>query len=223
MKVACVMGSPHGMKGSTGKLLAAVMEGAQDAGAQVDTFLLGDLSVAPCRACDACHKTGKCAIEDDFHQILQTMLDADAIILASPNYLMSVTAQMKALMDRLCGPLHLQIMQGKYGAAVVTAGGGGYEEVEAYMLRFLRTLGCWTVGSVGAEAPNLLDEDSRTQAVESAAALGARLVAAARSRQTFPEQEPERKAFYELMKQLVVSRREEWPYEYEYWRSAGRL
>jgi hypothetical protein len=91
------------------------------------------------------------------------------------------------------------------------------------MLRFLRTLGCWTVGSLGAEGRQLFDEDSRTKLQVSAASLGAKLVAAAESQQTFPEQRAERAAFHERMKQLVTFRREEWPYEYEYWKAAGRL
>jgi multimeric flavodoxin WrbA len=223
MKLVAIMGSPHGMKGNTGRVLAGLLDGAKAAGAEVTTYLLGDLNVAPCRGCDACHRTGKCAIQDDFQEIRQAMVDSDAIVLASPNYIVSVTAQMKALFDRCCGPLHLQLMEGKYAAAVVTSGGGGSQEVEAYMLRFLRTLGCWTVGSVGAEGRQLVDEAACAQAVESAAALGKRLVAATQGKQTFPEQQAERAEFFERMKQLMTARREQWPFEYEYWKAAGRL
>jgi multimeric flavodoxin WrbA len=223
MKLVAILGSPHGMKGNTGQLLTGLLEGAKEAGAEVTAFSLSEKEVAPCRACDACHKTGKCSIQDDFPEILLAMLNADAIVLASPNYILSVSAQMKALLDRCCGALHLQIMEGKHAAAVVTSGGSGSEEVEAYMLRFLRTLGCWTVGSLGAEGRQLFDEDSRTKLQVSAASLGAKLVAAAESQQTFPEQRAERAAFHERMKQLVTFRREEWPYEYEYWKAAGRL
>ncbi len=122
MKLVAIMGSPHGMKGNTGRLLSSLLDAAGDAGAQVTTFLLGDMDVAPCRGCDVCHKVGKCAIKDDFQTILAAMLDADAIVLASPNYIFSVSAQLKALFDRCCGAVHLQAMEGKYAAAVVTAG-----------------------------------------------------------------------------------------------------
>ena len=223
MKLVAILGSPHGMKGSTGRLLAGLLDGAREAGAEVSTYSLSEKQVAPCRACDVCHKTGKCSIQDDFQELLQAMLDADAIVLASPNYIVSVTAQMKALFDRCCGPLHLQIMDGKHAAAVVTSGGGGSEEVESYILRFLRTLGCWTVGSVGAEGAQLFGEDSRTKMLVSAASLGAKLVVAAEAKQTFPDQQAERDAFRQRMKQLMTFRREEWPYEYEYWEAAGRL
>ncbi len=223
MKLVALMGSPKGMKGNTGVLLGGVLEGAKGAGAEVTVFELGALKVAPCRACEACHKVGTCSIDDDFGQIRQAMVEADAIVLASPNYINSVTAQMKALFDRCCGPLHLQLLDGKYGAAVVTSGAAGCEEVETYILRFLRTLGLWTVGSVGAPAAQLAADDTRAQAVASARTLGAQLVAAAADRRAFPEQQSERDAFKDRMRQLMTFRREEWPFEYEHWKAAGRL
>ena len=223
MKAVAIIGSPKGMEGNTGVVLGGVLEGVREAGAEVTVFELGAMKVGPCRACDVCHRTGKCSIQDDFGTILEAMVEADAIVLASPNYIFSVPAQMKALFDRCCGPLHLQLLDGKHAAAVVTSGGAGCEEVETYMLRFLRTLGCWTVGSVGVEAAKLFGDASRAEVLTDAAALGAELVAAAEAGHTFPEQQAERDAFKERMKQLMTFRREEWPYEYEYWRAAGRL
>jgi len=68
---------------------------------------------------------------------------------------------MKALLDRCCGPLHCNAWDGKYGVAVVTSGRGGHEQVGCYLLRFLRSMGCWTVGSVGAESFRLADDGAR--------------------------------------------------------------
>ena len=126
-------------------------------------------------------------------------------------------------MDRCSCPLHCQAMDGKYGAAVVTSGGSGSEEVETYLLRFLRALGCRTVGGVTAEARQIEDERTRGPKYGEAAVLGARLVEAIRTRAAFPEQEKERHAFFQRMKELIGFRKDEWPYEYEYWKSHGRL
>ena len=106
MKIGASLGSPHGPKGATGTLLAEVVRGAQAAGAEASVFSLTDHKVVPCLACDACHKTGVCPQKDDFNTLKSAMLGADGIILASPNYINSVSAQMKALFDRCCGPLH---------------------------------------------------------------------------------------------------------------------
>jgi multimeric flavodoxin WrbA len=143
-------------------------------------------------------------------------------VLASPNYMFNVTAQMKAFLDRCCGPLHCQAWEGKCGAAVVTSGGGGAEEVEAYRLRFLRAMGCRTVGSVSAQARQL-EGDAAGQCTQAAGRLGANLVESIRSKRAFPEQAAERQAFVNRMKQLVTMQKDIWPYEYEYWKSHGRL
>jgi len=211
------------MKGSTGKVLEALFAAAKGRGAEVTLFSLADLDVQPCRACDACHKTGKCPTRDDFEPIKDAMLAADGVVLASPNYIFSVTAQMKCLFDRWCGPLHLQAMEGKYGAAVVTSGGVESPEVENYILRFLRAMGCWTVGSVGAEGWKLSDPAAGGPVLHAAAALGGALVDAIETKATYPDQLPERRAFHDRMKALVTLRKADWPFEYERWQARELL
>ena len=190
MKIVAVMGSPHGMKGTTGRLLAPLVDAARAAGATVQTFDLAHLAVLPCRACDCCHLTGRCGQDDDFEAIRAAIEASDGLVLATPNYISSASAQLKALLDRCCGPLHLQAFEGKYGAAVVSSGGPGSAEVEQYLLRFLNTLGLWTVGSVGAEARELADPALAAAPVQAAANLGRRLVDAIKRRETFPSRRP---------------------------------
>jgi multimeric flavodoxin WrbA len=221
MKITAILGSPHGQRGTTARMMNALLESAQAAGAQTETILLGNLDIAPCRGCDVCHKTGKCAIDDDFHAVLQSMLESDAIVLASPNYIFSVSAQMKALFDRCCGPVHLMSLQGKYGAAVVTSGGGGCDEVEAYILRFMGMAGCWTVGSVGAEARELFDPEQLPAALGRAAELGAKLVTAVEAGAGVPGQEDALAGGRAFMRQLVAQMQDHWAYEHAVWQSRG--
>ncbi len=223
MKIIAINGSPHGEKGTTGMLLAEVVREAQAAGASVTTLAVADHKVGPCVACDACHKTGKCPTKDDFHRFRDAMLSADGVILASPNYLVSVTAQLKAVMDRCCGLLHCLALKGKHSAVVVTSGGGGCQEVDAYMQSFLRHMGSWTVGGTGATAAMLASPPQRARALESAAGLGKTLVQAIRQGRTYPDQLADQDAFSQRMKQLVEFRKDSWTYEYEYWKSKGWL
>src|SRR6185369_1196076 len=102
---------------------------------------LNNMKVLPCVACDVCHKTGVCNIKDDFESIKEKLLACDGFVLASPNYIFSVTAQMKALFDRCNGLIHCMALDGKCAAVVVTSGGGEDEEVLNYMERFANTLG----------------------------------------------------------------------------------
>jgi multimeric flavodoxin WrbA len=222
MKIAAIIGSPHGLKGNTAMVLQQVTLAAQKAGAAVVTLSLDDHEVAPCRGCDACHKSGVCQGSDDFGVFKAAIYDADGIVLASPNYIASVSAQMKALFDRFCGPLHMQDLRGKYAAAVVTSGApGASAEVEAYMLRFLRNLGCWTVGSVGASVGEVFQEGAPWQ--QAAGVLGQKLCSAIAAKSAFSDQVKEREAFYERMKALVSARRQEWPHEYQSWKARGWL
>mgnify|MGYP001164243381 FL=1 len=223
MKIVEILGSPHGIKGNTSVLSSQVLLAAERAGAAVAGLSLSDYEVKPCLGCNACHKTGRCPQRDDFDKVKQACRNADGIVLASPNYIFNVSAQMKAFLDRCCGPLHCQAWEGKYGLAVVTSGGGGCEEVERYLLRFMRAMGCWTVGSIGAEAFRLADDCAREGCFEAARQLGVRMVEAIRGKETFPDQQAEKDAFHDRMSRLVRSRKDEWPFEHEHWQSQGWL
>ncbi len=99
MRVLGIAGSPR-RGGNTDLLLAEVMRGASSRGAEVKTIILNNLAIAPCQHCDACLETGRCKVEDDMQMIYEELESADRIVLASPIQFMSVTAQMKAMIDR---------------------------------------------------------------------------------------------------------------------------
>ena len=61
---------------------------------------LASLEIKPCNACDVCLKEERCSIEDDLFPIYLKMKGAEGIILASPVYVGSATALIKALMER---------------------------------------------------------------------------------------------------------------------------
>ncbi len=94
-----VSGSPH-RHGNTETLLDAFLEGAREAGGEVEKVVLSTLGFEPCRGCNACHRTGVCVLKDEATPLLERMAGADVLAVASPIYSMGVTAQMKALVDR---------------------------------------------------------------------------------------------------------------------------
>lgn len=99
LKVLAIAGSPR-RGGNTDLLLQEVTRGAKSSGAEVKTIFLCELSIAPCRHCDECLETGRCAIEDDMQWIHRELRRADRLALASPIFFMGVTAQTKAMIDR---------------------------------------------------------------------------------------------------------------------------
>ena len=94
-----IAGSPR-RGGNTDLLLAEVMKGAASRGAEVKTIILNNLKVTPCQHCDACLEAGNCRIQDDMQMIYRELETADRVVLASPIQFMTVTAQMKAMIDR---------------------------------------------------------------------------------------------------------------------------
>lgn len=217
MKFVAINGSPHGLGGNTALLLEKVVEGVQALGGTVETVCLAKLNVRPCVACDACHRTGVCAINDDFEALKEKLLDCDGFILASPNYIMSVSAQMKALFDRCCGIIHCQALDGKYGAAVETSGGGGDEQVVDYMQRVTGLLGAWSVGGVGSAMAGERNFPEQEQLFQKALGLGKELYRAALEKREFSEQEGAKLALAAYMKRLVGFMQDAWPYEHEFW------
>lgn len=96
--VLILSGSPR--KGGNSDLLCdEFMKGALEAGHRVEKIRVAEKKIACCRACYVC-KTGKCAIDDDMGEVLQKMIDADVLVLASPVYFYSIDAQLKAVIDR---------------------------------------------------------------------------------------------------------------------------
>jgi len=99
MKVLGIMGSPR--RGSnTDILLDKALEGAVQAGAEVEKVLISKLKITPCLEIYACLKDGNCSIKDDMRDLYDKLVEADHVILASPIFFYGITAQAKALVDR---------------------------------------------------------------------------------------------------------------------------
>ena len=102
MKIAVLNGSPK--KGSTAAMVDAFVQGAQEAGHEVEVLHVGKMKIAGCLGCEYCHGKGegKCIQQDDMAKVMPAYLSADMIVYASPVYYFDVTAQLSAAMqDRL--------------------------------------------------------------------------------------------------------------------------
>jgi len=87
--------------------LSKVLEGAKDNNAETEKIYLIDKNISYCVNCRACTQKepeknrGLCVHKDDMENILATIDQADAIILASPINFSTVTAVMKKFIERL--------------------------------------------------------------------------------------------------------------------------
>ncbi len=98
-KVLILSGSPRA-GGNSDLLCDEFARGAAEAGHVVQKVRVASRRVAPCRACYACRESGCCVIADDMAALLQQIIDCDVLVLASPVYFYSVSAQLKAVIDR---------------------------------------------------------------------------------------------------------------------------
>lgn len=216
MKIAVIIASPRGMKGNTGRLLEEVMTGLCEE-AETELLDLSKLKVMPCIGCDVCHKTGACHLKDDYESIKNSLLACDGFILASPNYIFSVTAQLKALFDRSGNIIHCLMMEGKFGAVVETSGGGEDDDVISYMTRFINSTGAQSVGGIGSPMAGERIFPQQDVLFEKAQKLGKELCRCIKEKEHFPDQAGYRGAFKARMKRLVDYRKDQWTTEYRYW------
>ncbi len=219
MKIIIINGSPRGLNGNTGKLVQVFADSAINEGAEIEIVNLSDISLNPCQGCEVCSKTGSCVISDDAGKIQDTMLSADGIVLASPNYMMNVSGHMKMFMDRCFTHVHCQTMVGKYGAVLLTSAGPIFDSIEEYMLSILGFFGCWTVGSTGAAVLQLENDDERLAVFAETKALAKKLIESINNQYAFPDQEEKRQQIFEMMKLMVCNKKDDWPHEYDYWRT----
>jgi multimeric flavodoxin WrbA len=101
MKVIGFNASPR-KNANTQSLVEAVLRGAESKGAETRLINLNQLNIKGCQGCEACKKDlGTCFQKDDLSPLLKEMAECDSIILGTPVYYYQVSAQLKALVDRL--------------------------------------------------------------------------------------------------------------------------
>ena len=99
MKALGIMGSPR-RQSNTDILLDRALEGAKEAGAEVEKVLTSKFKISPCLEIYACRKDGNCAIKDDMQLLYRKLLEADHVIFASPIFFYGITSQAKSVVDR---------------------------------------------------------------------------------------------------------------------------
>jgi multimeric flavodoxin WrbA len=102
MKVLAINGSPRTNQGATDLITRSFLQGAEEAGAEVETIYLARKKIKYCTGCMSCWfvHPGDCIQEDDMVEILEKRTAADMLVFASPVYADGVSGQMKTMFDR---------------------------------------------------------------------------------------------------------------------------
>lgn len=98
-RVLGLSGSPV-QGSSTEILIKEVLRGAESRGAKSDYILLNELDIMPCQACGQSPDEGYCFFSDGMDIIYEKFDGCDAVVVGSPIYFDSVSAQTKLFIDR---------------------------------------------------------------------------------------------------------------------------
>lgn len=221
MKVLGINASPRGNESNTLQLVKSVIKGAESEGADVELIDLYKLQIEYCTGCGACYATGECPQIDDFEELFDRILNSDGIVFGAPNYINSVPAPMKAFFDRLSDVVHCQMLAGKFGCSVSTAGGNKADVVVDYMNSVLTNMGVTVVGGFGVVMGG--DPAAPQQAAGTAEELGKNLVKSIRGEITYPDQEELHRQNTEYFCQLVKSNKEKFAHDYDWYVRMGLI
>ncbi|MBU0895614.1 MAG: flavodoxin family protein [Candidatus Omnitrophica bacterium] len=186
MKVVGISGSPR-RSGNSEILLDRALEGAMSTGADVEKIVLNELDIRSCQECGGCDKAGVCVIADGMGHLYKTLDKADAIIVSSPVFFASLSAQTKMMIDRFQCEWMAKYMLKKAmrkkrrkGLFICVAGShrnDHFDNARSVIKAFFATLDieyCSELFCGGIE--KMRDVDNEEKALNKAYALGMKLV-----------------------------------------------
>lgn len=182
VKVLILKGSPR-EKGNSAVLAGRAAAGAKEAGAEVESIYLHSLDIRPCDGCDLCIEEGvPCVIEDDMQSLYPKILEAEALLLASPIYWFTYSAQLKLCIDRWYGlwNTHREAFRDKPVGIILTYGdtdlytSGGINAIHTFETTF-RFLHAPITGMVYGSASDVGDAEKQPELMQAAFELGLKL------------------------------------------------
>lgn len=160
-KILVLSASPR-RGGNSDTLCDRFIDGAKEAGHETEKIVLRDKKIGYCLGCGACSERGEaCPQKDDMAELLDKMIGADTIVMATPVYFYTMDAQMKTLIDRTCS--RYTEISGKEFYFIVTAADEGTDAARGTIDGFrcftscltepkekgiIYGLGAWRVGEI---------------------------------------------------------------------------
>jgi multimeric flavodoxin WrbA len=139
-KVLILSSSPR-RGGNSDLLCDRFKSGAREAGNQAEKIFLKDKEINYCTGCGTCLIGGKkCPQKDDMAEVLEKMIAADVIVMATPVYFYTMNAQMKTLIDRTCA--RYTEISGKEFYFIVTAADKSKRAMEGTLEGFRAFTSC---------------------------------------------------------------------------------
>ena len=219
--IVAVNGSPHAGIGNTSSMIEMLRPTLAAAGFDLEVIDLAGKNIEYCTGCAFCMEKGRCWIDDDHRQIVEKVLAADGVILASPVYFMNVTGQMKTFLDRSLAFGHKPRPTWKPGLAISVSAGMGETDTANYLAFLLRTFGAFSVGTLTAMATHPGGFLGKEAVEARAADLAGDLARAIKEKRRYPATDRDLR-FYHFMGNLVKSQRDMlMKHDYKHWQQYG--
>lgn len=110
-------------KGGNTDLLTQAFAAGAEKKHTVEILSVADYQVKPCVGCNTCfsREGNRCFQKDDMDQIYDKLKTADVVVIASPVYFYGISAQLKAIVDRLHTPMRNEFQIKKLALLLVGA------------------------------------------------------------------------------------------------------
>jgi multimeric flavodoxin WrbA len=118
------------------------MSGSKEAGHEVEKIFLRNRKINYCTGCGLCFSKGTCSQKDDMAEVLEKMVSADVVVMATPVYFYAMDGQMKTLIDRTC-PRYTEISSKDF-YFIVTAADNNKSAMERTLEGFRGFTSCLT-------------------------------------------------------------------------------
>ncbi len=149
-RIVVLVGSVR--KGGNTELLAKAFADGAGKDHEVELVSMADYDIHPCRGCNYCYSSEghKCVQQDDMGKIYAMLKRADVVIVASPVYFYGISAQLKALIDRLHTPMRNEFTIKSLGLLLVGAAAlpDLFDSILTQYHMILRFFGLKDVGTV---------------------------------------------------------------------------
>lgn len=100
MKDVLIISASPRKGGNSDVLCDRFAQGARESGHHVEKVFLASKRIGYCRGCGVCNDTHRCVQSDDMAELLDRLVSADVVVLATPVYFYTMDAQMKTFIDR---------------------------------------------------------------------------------------------------------------------------
>jgi multimeric flavodoxin WrbA len=163
--------------GNTARLVQLVLDQVKGAGIKTQFITLADKVIKPCIGCENCKEERSCIVKnDDWHKVIEKVLNCEVLVLGSPTYYYDVSGQMKNFIDRTYSLYHDRQLAGRRAVGVAVCADKGGKRALQTMEGFFSSHEFSYLGGVlgkGYLAGEVLEDKT---AVRSAERIGQKIV-----------------------------------------------